>query len=160
MTHGRETASSGRLLGVYRFDELSVVVTSKEMLLVPVEDGVPIERTEFAFTANRFGLSDNLDLLIDTPGGVQVSTDLGANWRAEIPLSVQWLSVSSRPPSVDEARRYATGQLSWERWLQDLHSGRFFGVIGVWLMSFAGAAFMLLSVTGLYMWYSTRRRAS
>jgi len=47
--------------------------------------------------------------------------------------------------------------LSWERFLLDLHSGRVFGVMGVMLMDLAAIGLMLLSVTGFWLWQRKRR---
>ena len=54
--------------------------------------------------------------------------------------------------------RYAATRLNWERWLQDLHSGRFFGPVGVWIMTIAGAALIVLGISGLIVWVLGRNR--
>ena len=47
----------------------------------------------------------------------------------------------------------ASHLLSWERLLQDLHSGRLFGAPGVFLADFASLLLLLLAFTGLTMWF-------
>jgi len=47
--------------------------------------------------------------------------------------------------------------LSIERWLQDLHSGRFFGTIGIVVLDIASALLLILAVTGLIIWWRSRR---
>lgn len=51
--------------------------------------------------------------------------------------------------------------LNWERVLLDAHSGRLFGQSGVWLMDAMAVAFIVLSVSGLWLWlrYRNARRA-
>jgi uncharacterized iron-regulated membrane protein len=47
--------------------------------------------------------------------------------------------------------------LSTERWLQDLHSGRFFGTFGVLTVDLASALLLILAGTGLVLWWRYRR---
>ena len=48
--------------------------------------------------------------------------------------------------------------ISWQRLMQDLHSGRWFGGWGVWMMDIAAVILLLLAVSGLWMWWGKRRR--
>lgn len=48
--------------------------------------------------------------------------------------------------------------ISWQRLMQDLHSGRWFGGWGVWVMDIAAVILLLLAVSGLWMWWGKRRR--
>ena len=70
---------------------------------------------------------------------------------------ISWLRVETVAPGKQFASRFGAANLSWERWLQDLHSGRFFGPIGVWLMNLASFVFILLGFTGLVLWFTSRR---
>ena len=47
---------------------------------------------------------------------------------------------------------YATG-LHWQRLLLDLHAGRFFGQVRVWLMDIVALAILFLACSGCYLWY-------
>jgi hypothetical protein len=47
--------------------------------------------------------------------------------------------------------------ISWQRVILDLHSGRWFGDYGVWLMDAAAVALILLALSGLWIWLSRRR---
>jgi hypothetical protein len=49
-------------------------------------------------------------------------------------------------------RRYQGRGMPVSRILLDIHTGRFFGKIGTWLMAMASILFLLLSLSGLYMW--------
>lgn len=48
-------------------------------------------------------------------------------------------------------------ELSGGRILADLHSGRFFGSFGPWVMDLAAAGFMVLALTGLWLWWRFQR---
>lgn len=93
------------------------------------------------------------DLIVATSEGFQVfnteSLELGGittDTVADLPL----LAVS-RDNQV----------ISWQRVILDIHSGRWFGHWGVWVMDAAAVALILLALSGLWLWLSRRRnRAS
>ena len=47
--------------------------------------------------------------------------------------------------------------ISWQRLTQDLHSGRWFGAAGIWVMDAAAVVMLLLSLSGLWLWWSRPR---
>ena len=47
--------------------------------------------------------------------------------------------------------------LTAERWLQDLHSGRFFGTPGVVIVDVASLLMLILAGTGLMLWWRSNR---
>lgn len=61
-------------------------------------------------------------------------------------------------PSIDELILPDTLPIgiSVERLLQDLHSGRFFGIIGVIIMDLASLALVLLAISGCWVWIKKR----
>lgn len=73
--------------------------------------------------------------------------------------SIQW----AKPVGTDAIlknslqQQYRGEVLPLERLLLDLHSGRFFGQAGPWLMDAAAVLLSLLSLTGLWMWFKRRR---
>lgn len=48
--------------------------------------------------------------------------------------------------------------ISWQRVILDLHSGRWFGDWGVWMMDAAAIILLLLSFSGIWMWWARPRR--
>ncbi len=67
--------------------------------------------------------------------------------------------VGTTPTPIPDAvksfviNRYAGRGMAASRILLDIHTGRFFGKIGVWLMALASVFLLILSFTGLYMWF-------
>ncbi len=157
MTATRQMTVSGRLLGAYSMPQWTIFATSEELLIIPNIEQVPVERLALPQTITAFGRTDDPYLLIESSAGIEFSADLGLTWRQYTGAAGVWQIPSFRAPTRQEAQRYAATQLSWERLLQDLHSGRFFGQIGVWFMSFAGLALVVLSFTGLYLWCASKR---
>jgi hypothetical protein len=39
--------------------------------------------------------------------------------------------------------------ISWEQFILDVHSGRYFGEVGVWLLDFVGVCLLLLALSGI-----------
>lgn len=46
--------------------------------------------------------------------------------------------------------------ISWQKVLQDLHSGRFFGHWGIYVVDAAALILVLLALSGFWIWYSRR----
>lgn len=46
--------------------------------------------------------------------------------------------------------------ITWQRVLLDLHSGRWFGALGPWLVDLAALMLLFLSCSGFWIWYSRR----
>lgn len=44
--------------------------------------------------------------------------------------------------------------ISWQRIMQDMHSGRWFGSWGVWVVDIAAFVMLLLAFSGIWMWWS------
>lgn len=70
-------------------------------------------------------------------------------------------SQSQAVPSALSARvaaQYGVPDLTWQRWIQDLHAGRWFGGWGWVLSDLAALALLLLSATGFLTWAGRSRR--
>lgn len=61
---------------------------------------------------------------------------------------------SPLPKAIEKQiiHRFAGRGMPVSRVLLDIHTGRFLGKIGTWLMAIASILFLLLSLSGLYMW--------
>lgn len=70
----------------------------------------------------------------------------------------EWVIPSTTPPDLkDMIEAYDMGsQISWERFLLDLHSGRFLGKYGVYVIDAAGILILVLSITGIVLWVTRR----
>ena len=72
------------------------------------------------------------------------------------PVDSTWLKAYYNMPQEEEVSEwggYPTDQLTWDRVMLDIHTGRIVGDVGVWLMDLAAIAMIILSVTGAYMWW-------
>ena len=148
------------LIGVLRIDALRIVVTGNEVMLNVDDPEIPLERGPLPGYAERVGIDDEGLLHLDTVDGTYTSDDLGASWwpaeLARTNPTMNWAELEIATPGKAQALRFGAANLSWERFLQDLHSGRFFGPLGVWVMNLASLLFVVLGFTGLILWSSTR----
>ena len=80
--------------------------------------------------------------------------------RFELAESAQpaWAEAVSVPESLRTtlARRYAASLLTWERVVLDLHSGQLFGAAGRVLMDIMALLFILMALTGIWIWSKRR----
>ena len=155
----RSASVSGELVGAARIPGAMAVVAGPELILVADDADVPMERNALPDVPTRFGTGDDEALVIELPGGQLWSYDFGATWDdlGAAAADIAWLEAQPQPSDALLRSRFGSANLSWERWLQDLHSGRFFGSLGVWVMNLASFVFILLGFTGLVLWFTTRR---
>ncbi|MBN1378245.1 MAG: PepSY domain-containing protein [Gammaproteobacteria bacterium] len=90
------------------------------------------------------------------------------NWKTDESF-LSWQVFSDQPDWIkatiapDHIRRFAQDhnmkhQISWERLLLDLHSGRLFGRYAVWIMDAAAIGLLFLSCSGCWLWIQSRRK--
>ncbi len=81
-----------------------------------------------------------------------------ALWREVRQHDPGWVTPSATPPDLkDIIEAYdMSSQISWERFLLDLHSGRFLGKYGVYVIDAAGILILVLSITGIVLWVTRR----
>jgi len=150
------------LAGAVQFrDEVVAVAGSQLLLLSATGDllevlgeahGVPGPIASIATEGSR--------LVVRTRGGEQyASTDLLA-WRRAEAARAAWSEAAPAPDRLRErvAEHYRGQVLTLERLLLDLHSGRFFGALGVVIVDLAAIAFFVLAATGLWLWLARRPR--
>ena len=69
-------------------------------------------------------------------------------------ISVQY-ELSSLPLSIESSRNKT---ISWQRLLLDMHSGRWLGKYGIWLVDIAAVILLFLALSGFWMWFSKTRK--
>lgn len=73
-----------------------------------------------------------------------------------------WVQFTEAPAEVHRSidALHFGNSISWERWILDLHSGRFLGSWGVWLMDLMALLFIFSAITGVSAWWLARSRRS
>ena len=110
----------------------------------------------------RFGITQNHELVVQTPQDTYISDDEVMKWRDEdidVPL-VTWSKRAYMPSDLREKieQLYLRKGLPFERVVLDLHSGRIFGLAGTLVFDAAGIILILLALTGLGLWYIRLRK--
>jgi hypothetical protein len=131
-----------------------LVVATAGGLYVLSSDGTLVERLDASLlpgTPAAIGRSPDGAVVFRSGGGIYAASADFAEFRPHGPAGVRWSSVEpvasgSLPAFV---ARGAPAGLPLDRILLDLHTGRLFGPIGVWVVNAASAAFLILAVTGL-----------
>ena len=147
--------------GAVSLGDRSVAACDQTLVLISA-DGTLLERLDASWGVpafNAFGAAGD-QLVLVSQGQAQLfsleSLDLLG------PASM-WQPARAEP--VDQrynpllAPLSVPAELSWERLLQDLHSGRLFGDLGRWLMDLAALVLVLLGLSGVIMWWRIQRRA-
>lgn len=99
------------------------------------------------------GTNDQRTLIINTDLGHYTSDENILEW-TRAPETISITPIHSTPPSKDLEesliRSFRGGGITWGRVLLDIHTGRFFGPAGKWLVDLSGIALILLTLTGVY----------
>lgn len=147
---------------VLRFESFWVMASTNELRLID-DQGAVLE----TITAEQLpGRILNLgrvgeQLVIDSQYADFIGNIDNLNWQAtrlSTPLSA---AVRQTPPDDLVRSIRQDGQahaITIERILLDIHNGRLFGLVGVVVMDSAAIALIALSVSGLLLWISYRRK--
>ena len=162
---GKEPLShvSVPLTGLLVYRDLVVIAAGGVLSLYTI-DGELIEKLEHVAGVPAdilaIGVTTQELLAVKTAQGIYLTDDSMLEWRRADNPEVFWSEASPVPPGLKAALQAAyrgTG-LPVERVLLDLHSGRILGRAGVYLVDAAAILFLLLAMSGVWLW--TRRRAS
>ena len=110
----------------------------------------------------RAGRTKNLELVLETQSGTfRSDSNLLEFSENPSPNETEWSAVVT--PSASDIKTWKTAfsgdGIPLDRVILDLHSGRFFGSIGKWIYDLTVIGVLLLSATGLVLFFRTRRRA-
>lgn len=144
--------------GVAAVGSLYVVGCDGALLLLD-SNGSLVERIGKEFSVPAF------DQLTEADGALVLSSG-GSNWRYDIDqlsavafdgviTPVVW---QSPPRAVLEALPMMTvpAEFNWQRFIQDVHSGRVLPLLGTLLMDAAALLLIVLALTGVIIWSRTR----
>lgn len=147
----------GRLRGAVIFeDAIATAVENDIWLLTP--SGAIIEQLGAAQGVpgglRALGVDRDGRLVAQATQGFYAADRELSKWRPVAPRTVIWARTTEVPPPLraELIRLYRGHGLSVERFLADLHGGRFFGDIGVWLVDLTAVACLGLAVSGLWLW--------
>ena len=152
------------LRGAVPLRDGTAVVTSSQVHYFGL-DGELIEslgsETLPATPISRAGRTPELTLVLETPSGIFTSDENLLEFN-ESPAN-QKTTWSTVVPSSESDRKtwkttFSGDGVPLDRVILDIHSGRFFGSIGKWIYDITVIGVLLLSLTGFFLFFKTRRR--
>ncbi|WP_188151835.1 PepSY domain-containing protein [Teredinibacter waterburyi] len=170
------------LVGAVSLQDLIAVVCAEQLLLYTAEyelvesvsrlQGLPtpiIAAQTCGATTDSAELSSELNsesdargLCIKTANASYWANLDSLDWRNLAKTSEKWPQpvVISQELKQLMSSAYLGTNITWARLVQDLHAGRFLGRLGPFLMDAVAGIFMVLAVSGLYLWYKAGRKKS
>lgn len=152
----------GELVGAVALGEERAAVCARELLLFDA-DGLLLDRIDATYRlpvpVAAAGLAQG-QLVLRARGRVFTVALEAPEFRPRADGSgVLWSSPEALPEGLVAALApFAAGDdITLERLVQDLHSGRLFGIRGVWLMDAVAVALVLLALSGLMAWRREQR---
>ncbi|MCK5830685.1 MAG: PepSY domain-containing protein [Methylococcales bacterium] len=151
------------LLGAIETDEFIVTGLSNSLLLLSLQ-GELIEQTSFE-NIEKLGIDAQNNIIIKSNQDFMFSDDGLLSWRSYLNpnnLTITW-SKSTPPPKViaQKIKNISrTSIIPLERVTLDLHSGRFFGLIGIIIVDISGLFLIILSISGCMIWLKHKLRKS
>jgi hypothetical protein len=148
--------------GAIGAEQFIVVALDNEIILLSY-DGEFIERvsTSISFSnIQRLGMKYKRPVIETSEPLYYMADEHILDWDVIINEDIEW--TEQYELNDDEREQllvaYRGNGLKLERVILDLHSGRIFGSYGVYLMDAAAIALLWLSLSGLWVWNSRRRK--
>jgi hypothetical protein len=149
------------LFGVISISD-GFVVALDERLLILTKSGEIIEGLSGADGVpsgiKSIGLSEAGEIVIRAAHGDYLADLEATEWREEEGVIVNWSVPDEIPKDLIEQllTLYRGTGLPVERIILDIHSGRILGHAGVLLVDFMAILFLLLAMSGVWVWYKKR----
>lgn len=109
----------------------------------------------------RIGIAANESLVVQTSAGTFAAVGDFLGWRPDDGGNVVWSEPSPLPRPMEQQvlTEYRGEGLTLHRIVTDVHSGRFFGPIGVVIVDLVTLGLLFLVATGIWYAFATRRNA-
>ncbi len=141
-----------KVLGAVSLSEMIAVICGERLLLLDETGGLIEQLNSVPAQAQAMAVQNDAILLQTLSGNFAYHDDSG-EWQAATSES-DWVKAQSLPPALKDYFSHLTvvPGLTRERVLLDLHSGRLFGRLGVWVVDLVGVVTCLLAFSGMYAW--------
>jgi len=138
------------------------VVALDGSLLILTQSGELVERLSGSEGVpagiKLIGLSEVGNIVIKAAHGDYIADLDTTEWQEQEGLVVNWSIPDEIPEKLSKQllTLYRGKGLPLERVIIDIHSGRVLGLAGVLLVDFMALLFLLLAMSGVWMWYKYR----
>jgi len=147
------------LIGAIETDDYMVAAFNHSLLLLSLTgeiiEQIPIESLE------KIGLNSQHQIIIMSRQRTQYSNDELLSWNPYNKQDISWSTLSPLPNSIANSIKTSARSniLPLERVILDLHSGRFFGTIGLLIVDLCGLLLILLVMSGCAIWLKHKLRS-
>lgn len=150
--------SSEDLQGAVETDDFIAVALSESVLLLSLE-GEVIEQNDKQ-GLEQIGINATQQVFIKQADKVLFSDDGLLSWQAASDEKIEWSKQSVLAENIKTKikHKFRGAILPLERVLLDIHSGRFFGNIGVIIVDLCGVLLILLVFSGCAIWLKHKLR--
>lgn len=162
----KEIASdTSPLTGALTYVGMTVITTENSLWLLD-ETGALIEqlKSHDSLPGNPIdlGITKKNELALKTSDGWYTTNEALYPWRPMSGSPIESATTGSLPSALQQTLKhsYLGKGLSQERLLLDLHTGRIFGPLGVYLVDLMALILCGLAITGLTTWFKRRRNSS
>jgi len=145
------------ILGAIHNDDLLILAAPNSLLLFTLEGAFIEQMGEEAGIPSQIqniGLYHG-DPVVQTRDGMRRADFMLEQWEYITLPAVSWSQNKDLPEDIDQqlaAYFYGKG-ISVERLVLDIHNGHIVDKYGVWLLDIIAILLVLLSLTGLYLWF-------
>ncbi|MBT7408109.1 MAG: hypothetical protein HN826_00250 [Methylococcales bacterium] len=154
--------SAAHLNGAILFDEFIAVSTDNSLILL-THQGEIIEQLNKTHGIPKkvlaIGTYENLLVLRNKNNLLATDQDF-LQWHQILDHNITWAQTSNLSSSIREniSQNFLSHSITLERLMQDIHSGRFFGSKGVLFMDLATLLFIILALTGVWIYLKSSRQ--
>jgi len=159
LLNGAQLTQCSQLAGVVEV-ELGLVAACDTSLLLLDDSGLLIEAITLPESIlmvgpRSVGLTDTSIVMLAMSSGVfRFSLESLEQIVVDNPKNIRWSLSKPIPVAVLES---ASGfDISWQKLVLDLHSGRYFGQWGVWFQDLVALLLIVMAVTGIKLWFGPR----
>ena len=147
------------LLGAIETDDFIVAALSNSLLLLSLQ-GELIEQTPLN-AVEKMGLTNQQHVVIKSSKDIRISDDGLLSWHPYNNEQVLWSKITQAPEVItqDLKTNFRSSILPLERVILDIHSGRFFGTVGVIIVDISGIFLIILALSGCAIWIKHKLRA-
>lgn len=130
-----------------------IAIAFHDFILLVTHAGELIEKVDQQ-NIEKIAVTDTDNIYVQRLGQVYYSDDALLSWQISEHATLKWSSDELLTPEIQERLQAAIIPtiLRYERVMLDIHSGRFFGTYGVFVVDLAGVLFMLLAISGTWIW--------
>jgi hypothetical protein len=135
-----------------------IAIALKYSIILLSIDGEVIETIEQS-DLQKIGTNSQGHIFVQQSAQTLISTDGLLSWQTSSIKAIQWSQKTYLPAPLKKTiqQRVQSNTLPLERVFLDLHSGRFFGNIGVLIVDICGVLLILLVFSGVSLWVKHMR---